>query len=716
MITFFQGYFKSSHLCFKKRGNIGCGAYAVRWKDLKGAFEMGKLTDRFEKKRFEEKKIEKKMEKRNIEKKKIRKKRLAGMGIAVVIIACGGIWSLFSYYKKDNGDEDRNMPQMEWMDKNVVAASGLTATGVTEEEYELEFLETALYVEESYLSIGDTVEEGTPVFKVSDATLKKAREELEKAFIEAELAYRWGVIDYEVQRLEADSTYRQAKINEEYAWAEYDSSLETAKQEVEELEKQVEEAQELYEEYTASVESDYYYDYYKVGELEEAYYENFTFLMKLYEKWDIDSLRDRYPNEGNHSEGNAIGANGVGSATGLGDISMGNKEEVPIVMNASMSDMVENKYVFNSMSAEGEVTEEKVSERGNKEDGTGGNDNQGSDTENNENDGRDSQGEDIDEGKGDANNENEMHGGEAGSRKPEGGVPETGGMAAGVSFYSEESGKLSVYEMMEELVEKNGQAYETALENYEKDKRRAEASLDAAASELAELWAKLTEAQLEYEKQIIASKAEYEATIEESENARSSYDTTMKKLEEDLEALKDEKEECAEKLELFESTIGTGYFYTHNAGTVMMNMVRAESYLSTEGMWLAYSNAEIVTVAALVGQEDIAKIQVGDSAYVMINGYADYGGKVISINPVSSSDSRSSVTYTVTVELEGDMAGLESNLTAYVYLEMEEELLEQMKSGGNGQKPEENAQSPSWNQREERKHGRREQVQEETEE
>lgn len=716
MITFFQGYFKSSHLCFKKRGNIGCGA-AVRWKDLKGALEMGKLTDRFEKKRFEEKKIEKKMQKRNIEKKKIGKKGLAGMGIAVVIIALvAGYGAYFLIIKKDNGDEDRNMPQMEWMDKNVVAASGLTATGVTEEEYELEFLETALYVEESYLSIGDTVEEGTPVFKISDATLKKAREELEKAFIEAELAYRQGVIDYEIERLEAESTYRQAKINEEYAWAEYDSSLETAKQEVEELEKQVEEAQELYEEYAASVESDYYYTYYKVGELEEAYYENFTFLMKLYEKWDIDGLRDRYPNEGNRSEGNAIGGNGVGSTIGLGDISMGNKEEVPIVMNTSMSDMVENKYVFNSMSAESKVTERKVGESDNKGDGTGGNDNQGSDTENNENDGRDNQDEDIDEGKGDANNENEMHGGEADGGKSEGGVPETEGMAAGVSFYSEESGKLSVYEMMEELVEKNGQAYETALKNYEKDKRRAEASLDAAASELAELWAKMTEAQLEYEKQIIASKAEYETTIEESESARSSYDTTMKKLEEDMEALKDEKEECAEKLELFESTIGDGYFYTHNAGTVMMNMVRAESYLSTEGIWLAYSNAEIVTVAALVGQADIAKIQVGDSAYVMINGYANYGGKVISINPVSSSDSRSSVTYTVTVELEGDMTGLESNLTAYVYLEMEEELLEQMQSGGNGRKTEENAQSPSWNQREERKHGKREQVQEETEE
>ena len=37
-----------------------------------------------------------------------------------------------------------------------------------DETWELDFLQTALYVEESYLSMGDKVEEGTAVFKVSD--------------------------------------------------------------------------------------------------------------------------------------------------------------------------------------------------------------------------------------------------------------------------------------------------------------------------------------------------------------------------------------------------------------------------------------------------------------------------------------------------------------------------------------------------------------------
>lgn len=541
---------------------------------------------------------------------KFGRKKLIIAVVIIILAAIGGIW----FWKNSSNRElvDRGRPQMPDAGDDIIAASGLTATGMLEEEYELDFLETALYVEESYLSMGDTVEAGEAVFKVSGETLEQAREELKKAATEADLAYRQGVINYETQKSETESTYAQAEVNKEYAQAEYDSAMEQAKQEVDTLTKQVEEAQKLYDEYEAVVESDYYYTYYKVAELKQVYYENFTYLMELYEEWNIEELESQYPN-----------------------------------VNSSMS---------NNMGTVGNSTASDNSESFN------------------------------DNGEGIGNGE-------------DGGMPEETsgngmserGMSGGGSFYDENSGRLSVYQMMDELVQKNGDEYESALENYEKDTKMATASLESARSELAKLQADLADAQLEYEKQMIAGKADYDTTLAESENAQLVYDTEMKKLDEELEALKDEKEEAEENLALFEETIGDGYFYAGSAGTVIMNMVRTDSYLSGDSMLIAYSDPTTVTVAASVEQADIAEIAVGDSAYVMINEYGNYEGVVMSIDPVASSDSRSSVTYTVTVELSGDIEGLASNLTAYVYFGMQPGDGEMPEGGmrpGDGEMPE----------------------------
>lgn len=462
---------------------------------------------------------------------------------------------VFFYLNHNKSQESELFPQMDQMGEDIVMASALTSTGMSEVEYELDFLETELYVEESYLSIGDTVEAGIPVFKVTDESLKEAREELEYEVTETNLAYRQGVINNTQDKLEAENTYQQTIINNEYAQAEYDSSLEETKQKVVDVTKQVEEAQELYDEYKRVVDDDYYYTYYNIKELYDAYYDNFTFLMKLYEEWDIEGLNDKYPN-------------GVSSSLGGG--------------------------------------------------------NQGN---------------------------------------------------------SDEAGKLTVYEMMDEVVQKNGEEYETAMESYEKESAMAAASLDQAKSNMTTLQAELSEAQLAYEKQVIASKADFDSTKAESENAKTVYDTSINKLNEELESLQDAAEEAAENLSVFESTIGDGRFYTKSAGILVMNRVRENSILSSDGIILAYSNPETVTVAASVDQSDIAKVNVGDSAYVVINEYGNYNGTVISINPVSSSNSKSSVTYTVTVELEGDMSSLESNLTAYVYIGLSEKQIQEMTAG-----------------------------------
>lgn len=250
-----------------------------------------------------------------------------------------------------------------------------------------------------------------------------------------------------------------------------------------------------------------------------------------------------------------------------------------------------------------------------------------------------------------------------------GGFGAAGGSGTGNSSSSGsgDSEKLSVYNLLDELVTEEGEAYQTALENYEKAKAQAKAGLKKAESNLTDLEAQLVSAQTEYETSLISSKADYEVALAESENAELVYETTKQSLEETLEGLKDDKEEAEENQQSFLEALSDRYFYTEKAGTVVISAVSADSYLSGDTLVIAYSNPETVTITAQVDQADIAGIEIGEEAYVMISGYGNYEGNVTMLNPVTQADSKTSVTYQVTVTLSGDVSDLTSNLTAYVY-------------------------------------------------
>lgn len=495
-----------------------------------------------------------------------KKKKITAIVALFIVLLIFAITVIFFIRKKDDPQMNmQNPPAMEGMGGNVISASGLTSVGMLEEYWELDFLETELYVDESYLSTGDEVEAGTAVFHVTEETLEKARKELEDALTQAQLAYRQGVIDNVTNSIEANAGYEEAEINQKYAGAEYESAALSAAEIVKELENQIEEAREQVEEYTKSVNEDYYRTYYKVDELYQNYYDHFNLLMKFYEKWDVENLENQ-----------------SGTMTAMGQ--------------------------------------------------------------------------------------------EQGQFKEQSQAQSMGGSSASDS-------KLSVYNLLDELVTEEGEAYQAALESYEKARDKALAGLEKAESNLAELEAELVQAQTEYEKNLILCQADYEEALAEGDNAQTVYDTTLQSLEETLSALEDAKKEAEENLVLFEETIGDGYFYTKDAGTIVLSGIREGTYLTGETIVIAYNNPETVTVAANVNQSDIAQIAVGDSAYVMISGYGNYQGTVTLINPVTQAQGHSSVTYQVTISLEGDLSGLDSNLTAYVYFGVTDEMISGQQKG-----------------------------------
>lgn len=570
----------------------------------------------------------------------VKKKKLIAAGTAVLLVAgAAGTAGVYLYRGKAVDSQQPRLPEGMSLSEDVVTATGLTSVGMEEEIWKLDFLEEGLYVEEVYLNVGDQVTADTPVFKVSEESLQTARTELEKAVQETELSRRQGEITYQTGLIDAQQEKELAAIEASYAQSVYDAALQEAQDEVDSLQEQVEEAQELVEEYTASAESNYYYTYYEVGELEEKWKDYAAFLMELYQTWDVEELESTFGGSG--------GKNGIGYVTNqVSQTSSGSGAETAGGQESSQEAATAQEAGPDTEAAENAWFSEEQSGFGAEAGGAGG----------------------------------------------------PGGSSGGGASVGDDEIRYNIYLAMVEETDEIKALYDTALENYEDAKEKAAAGMAEAKSELAVLQAQLEEQKIAYEQSALEAKQTYELAVTDNENAQMVYESAVKQLEEELAALQDEEETAADNLALFEETIGDGYFYTGEDGTVVMNQVRADNWLTERTPVIAYSNPSSVSVSASVDQEDIAAVSIGQEVYVVVSGYGSFSGTVVSFDPVSASGSASSVNYTVEVELEDGADQLESNLTAYVYLGLSEEEKEQlegqMQAPGEGTAQEGQMQAP----------------------
>ena len=230
---------------------------------------------------------------------------------------------------------------------------------------------------------------------------------------------------------------------------------------------------------------------------------------------------------------------------------------------------------------------------------------------------------------------------------------------------------LKTVALLEERMDEAEDEYEQAKEDYEDEIDGAELKLQKLLNTYESKREAYEAVQIAYQKEILSAKTTYETTLAKGQTAQNDYDTQLTSLSESLEKLADAKQEAEENLALFESLIGDGYLYTQEAGTILMSRAEEGETLAGGDIVFAYSNPEKITVSVAVSQDSIAQLSVGESAMVMISDYGNYNGVIESIDPVSSSDSRTSVTYTVEVALDGDVSDLSANLTATVIFGMD---------------------------------------------
>ena len=260
-----------------------------------------------------------------------------------------------------------------------------------------------------------------------------------------------------------------------------------------------------------------------------------------------------------------------------------------------------------------------------------------------------------------------------------GGSVQIGG-GAGANMQSGGTSNANILASLYSILEQNLKDLEEAEDKYEDALTNAAFELQTLQLKLSSLQQAVTEAKEDYEIQLAQAKLTYETSLSGAERAESDYNTTVEKAKSDLAALKSTYEDAKENLELFESSVGDGYFYASEDGTILRTMVRAEQALTSDAVVFVYSNPKELTVTVSVDQSDITKLTVGDSAYVQSSAGSGYTGVITAIDPVSSSSSRTSVTYSVTVQInvEDEEDSLSANESVTVVFGMTEEEIKQL--------------------------------------
>ena len=498
-----------------------------------------------------------KAEKKGKNERKGRKKWMVVALILVLAIGGGSVTAVVILHKNGNATAfsmPGNMAGLT-LTEDMVAASGVTNVGITEETFDVENLTTNLEIEEVYVVSGEEVTAEDKILKLTEESVAEARKELERALEDAELAYRTGAIEYEQNLITAEYTRDSAILTGQQAKDVYDETVASLQSAVTRAEEELQDAEDDIAEYESYVNDGSYKSYFKVDEYQAIYDENLKALTDKMDEWGI-----------------------------------------------SWSQV------------------------------TGG-----------------------------------------------GGSVQIGG-GAGANMQSGGMSNASILASLYSVLEQNLKDLEEAQEKYEDAVTNASFNLQTLQLKLPSLQQAVTEAKENYEIQLAQAKLTYETSLSSAERAESDYNTTVEKAESDLASLKSTYEDAKENLELFESSVGDGYFYASEDGTILRTMVRAEQTLTSDAVVFVYSNPKELTVTVSVDQADIAKLTVGDSAYVQSSAGSGFTGVITVIDPISSSDSRTSVTYSVTVQInvEDEEDSLSANESVTVVFGMTEEEIEQL--------------------------------------
>lgn len=161
------------------------------------------------------------------------------------------------------------------------------------------------------------------------------------------------------------------------------------------------------------------------------------------------------------------------------------------------------------------------------------------------------------------------------------------------------------------------------------------------------LYNKLKAAKSAYTTKSVEAEKKYKEAMLSYENADSQYSADVTGVDVSVNTAQDTLTDAKEALSEFEIFVGDGL----SAGTSIVT----------------FADTDAVTMTVSVSEEDISEIVIGDEVMIELNAYEDqtFSGEVESIDTSVSSGS-STVSYNVTVKINGDVDGIYTDMTGNV--------------------------------------------------
>lgn len=266
-------------------------------------------------------------------------------------------------------------------------------------------------------------------------------------------------------------------------------------------------------------------------------------------------------------------------------------------------------------------------------------------------------------------------------------------LEAEIDYYTEQLAEESLWESLEEAETAytsakniyedtdvhNATAYASNYADYKNAEEQLESiqgqidelkeSIEENQKSIAEKQQQMAETQNALEIESLTNDSAYNSAVLGGELAQDIYNYTVSSLEETVNTAQNEREQAQNNLEELNSFVGEdGIIYADSTGLVTSVSYSEGDDLVNTGAMLSYVKENAYTVSIDVSEEDISAIKVGDTVDIVMTAYPEetYEGTVTSITTTATSEYAATVSYPVTIRIEGNTEKLYGGMTAEV--------------------------------------------------
>ncbi|MEA4889323.1 MAG: efflux RND transporter periplasmic adaptor subunit [Clostridiaceae bacterium] len=169
--------------------------------------------------------------------------------------------------------------------------------------------------------------------------------------------------------------------------------------------------------------------------------------------------------------------------------------------------------------------------------------------------------------------------------------------------------------------------------------------------------------------QSITAKEQYDQNILTYQNADELYKIALDGIDAGVDSATDTLESAQVDLQDFEQFVGDGTILAACSGTITAIGYEAGDTLAASTALATYQDAAAVSLTVSVAQDDISAVAVGDQVNIEFTAYQDtvFQGSVTAISATTTtSRSTTTVSYPVTVLVEGDVSAIYAGMTGNV--------------------------------------------------